>query len=72
MLVAVGGGEGEEISGLGTGGHKLQWSAWRSLVRGRYVERLPSGAIFESCTKSKIPTNEAIEFIKQEIQERFS
>ncbi len=72
MLLAVGCGEGGAIGGLGAGGHKLQWSAWKSLVRGRYVERLPSGAIFESCTKSKIPTNEAIEFIKQEIQERFS
>lgn len=31
-----------------------------------------AGAIFESCAKSKIPTDEAIEFMKQEIQERFA
>ena len=31
-----------------------------------------AGAIFESCAKSKIPTDEAIEFMKNEIQERFS
>ena len=30
-----------------------------------------AGAIFESCAKSKIPTDEAIEFMKNEIQERF-
>lgn len=31
-----------------------------------------AGAIFESCAKSKIPTDEAIEFMKNEIQERFA
>lgn len=31
-----------------------------------------AGAIFESVAKSKIPTDEAIEFMKNEIQERFS
>ena len=31
-----------------------------------------AGAIFESCAKSKVPTDEAIEFMKKEIQERFS
>lgn len=31
-----------------------------------------AGAIFESCAKSKIPTDEAIEFMKKEIQERFA
>lgn len=30
-----------------------------------------AGAIFESCAKSKVPTDEAIEFMKNEIQERF-
>ncbi|MBQ9587316.1 MAG: hypothetical protein IJR26_05615 [Bacteroidales bacterium] len=31
-----------------------------------------AGAIFESVAKSKIPTDEAIEFMKSEIQERFA
>ena len=31
-----------------------------------------AGAIFESCAKSKIPIDEAIEFMKNEIQERFA
>ena len=31
-----------------------------------------AGAIFESCAKSKIPTDEALEFMKNEIQERFA
>lgn len=31
-----------------------------------------AGAIFENCAKSKIPTDEAIEFMKNEIQERFA
>lgn len=31
-----------------------------------------AGAIFESVAKSKIPTDEAIEFMKKEIQERFA
>ena len=31
-----------------------------------------AGAIFESCAKSKTPTDEAIEFMKNEIQERFA
>lgn len=31
-----------------------------------------AGAIFESCAKSKIPTDEAIEYMKNEIQERFA
>lgn len=31
-----------------------------------------AGAIFESCAKNKIPTDEAIEFMKNEIQERFA
>ena len=31
-----------------------------------------AGAIFESVAKSKIPTDEAIEFMKNEIQERFA
>ena len=31
-----------------------------------------AGAIFESCAKSKIPTDEALEFMKTEIQERFA
>ena len=31
-----------------------------------------AGAIFESCAKSKLPTDEAIEFMKNEIQERFA
>lgn len=31
-----------------------------------------AGTIFESCAKSKIPTDEAIEFMKNEIQERFA
>ncbi len=30
-----------------------------------------AGAIFESCAKSKVPTDEAIEFMKKEIQDRF-
>ena len=31
-----------------------------------------AGAIFERCAKSKIPTDEALEFMKNEIQERFA
>ena len=31
-----------------------------------------AGAIFESCAKSKIPTDEAIEYMKNEIQERLA
>ena len=30
-----------------------------------------AGAIFDSCAKSKVPTDEAIEFMKKEIQDRF-
>lgn len=31
-----------------------------------------AGAIFENCAKSKTPTDEAIDFMKNEIQERFA
>ena len=50
-----------------------------NLINGSAVKLAPdadptslAGVIFESCAKSKIPTDDAIEFMKNEIQERFA